>query len=440
MTEDTELKPDPAAPVPPSPAAGEPRRSHRARRFVTWVLVVLFGLLTPITLLSAWAIRTVTDTNRYVATLAPLVEDKALTNYVADQATQALFTQLGVQSRIKEALPKPAAFIAAPVTAEIQKFADGQMRRAASSQRFKDFWNKENRFTHATAVAILTGKTPPAVSKARSVVVSITPVVTQGIDELDKRGVTVFNGVKDQLATNKLLSLQLFSSKQVKQAQAVFSLAVTLRWALLIGTPLIGLAAIAVAVDRRRAALRTMLAGVLGCLALASVLVFARDAFITASGSMPEAVAQSLFDTLVHFLQQSLRWILAIMAIAAFVLWAFGPSTWAQALRHLLRNSGQRLEQATEQVRESEAVERALALLGQARRFVAGREAPFRWAGVIVAAAFLLTASTPAGVGWTLLLLGVYELALVWVVRPGRGSSSPSDDAASGAPEASSTS
>jgi hypothetical protein len=436
VSDDTHLKPDPAAPLGPSPSATKPRRF---RRIVTWVLVILFGILTPITMISAWAIRTVTNTDRYVATLAPLVEKKALTDWVASQATTKLFDQLDVQGRITSILPAKAAVIAGPVTAQLHSFADTEMRKAASSKVFKDFWNKENAYTHSTAINILTGKSSPKISRAREVAISITPVITQGIDNLDKRGVTVFNSVKDTLQTNRALSLQLFSSQQIKQAQQIFGIAINFRMVLLIGTPLIGLFAILVSVDRRRSALRVMLAGLLGCLALSAGLTVAREAFVSHSGSMPLTVAQSLFDTLVHFLHRSILIMLAIFAITAMILWLTGSSTWAVALRRSMRRRGAKLGEVTAEARQSEAVGQALVLLGRGADVVATKQPPFRWIGVGVAAIFLLTVSSTAGILWTLVLLGLYQLTLVGVARWSRSNhgtdqeSAISEKSASGA-------
>ena len=173
------LRVDPGAPAAPVIA---PERPRRARRVLSWILVVLFGLLVPLTLVSGWAVKTITNTDRYVATMAPLARDKVITNYAADAATNALFKQLNVEDAIAGVLPKRASFIAGPVTQQLHSFTETQMRRVTGSQAFINLWDKENRFTHSTAMSLLTGGNPPTVSKTRRLVVELTPIVTDGID------------------------------------------------------------------------------------------------------------------------------------------------------------------------------------------------------------------------------------------------------------------
>ena len=123
-------------------------------------------------------------------------------------------------------------------------------------------------------------------------------ILTKAIDELDARGVTVFNPIKTHLKTNRLLSLQLVSQQQLSKARSFFSLAISLRWILLIATPLVGIAAILIGVERRRTALRVALAGVLACLALAAGLTLGRVYFMGHAGPVTPLVAQHIFDAI----------------------------------------------------------------------------------------------------------------------------------------------
>ena len=245
----------------------------------------------------------------------------------------------------------------------------------------------------------------------------LTPVVTEGIDKLDANGVTVFNPVKSALNNNRVLSLQLFSEKQLKSAQTYFKFAIDFRWALLIGTPLIGILAIVIGVERRRAALRIMIAGILACLVLAAGLTIGRQFFITNAGPVPLLVATHLFDAMIRFLHRTLYITLGVFVVLALILWLVGDSTWAVAIRRGVRKGSSQLGETADQVRQSEAVAKAGAQLERAAAFVAAKQPPFRWAGVVLAAILLLTATTSSAIVWTVVLLGVYELALVGVVR-----------------------
>ena len=413
MSELGALKPDPGMPAPATAQAPTPAPPpHMARRIAAWVLVVLFGLLTPITIVSGWAVKTVTNTDRYVATMQPLAKDPVITNYVADKATTALFSQLGVQQRIAAALPRPAQFIAAPVTQQLESFTQKQLQKATSSQTFQNLWERENRFTHATAVSILSGTNPPPSTTGRKLVVELTPILTKAIDELDARGVTVFNPIKSHLQTNRLLSLQLVSQEQLSKARSFFSLAISLRWILLIATPLVGIAAILIGVERRRTALRVALAGVLACLALAAGLTLGRVYFMGHAGPVTPLVAQHIFDAIMHFLHRTLYWTLAVFALLAVIMWVVGDSTWAVALRRSVRRGTEQIGEGAEQLAKSEAVAKAIVKLHAAARFVARTQPPLRWAGVVIAALFILFSRTAGAIVWSLVLLGAYQILI----------------------------
>src|SRR5690606_41933519 len=49
---------------------------HRGRWFASWVLIVVGSLLVPVSVTSLWLNRTITDTDRYVETVAPLIRDQ----------------------------------------------------------------------------------------------------------------------------------------------------------------------------------------------------------------------------------------------------------------------------------------------------------------------------------------------------------------------------
>ena len=396
----------PQAPVTP------PAPRHRVRRVITWVLVVIFGILTPLTLVSAWAVRTLTNTDRYVATLQPLATDPVVTNFVADQATTQIFSHFNIQQRIESALPIKASFIAAPLTSEIRGFTQTQLRKVTSSPYFAELWQKENHYTQEAAVAVLTGKAKPEIDKAQALAVSVTPVINKGIDALNAKGITVFNPLKERLAKDQQLAINLVSNDQVSKAQTFFNLAINLRWALLIGTPLIGLIAIAVAVERRRAALRVALAGVIGSLAAIVLLTVGRQEFINAVSPSYQEVATHVFDIIFRFLQGTIRWTLLVFVILAVVFWLIGTSKWAVALRRSVGSGAKKVGSTASEAAHSEAAAKALDQLQRAAAYVARTQPPFRWGGVIVAGIFILTNRTISAMVWTLILLGIYQLVI----------------------------
>ena len=88
---------------------GEPTASgHRARRWgrtsAAVVLILLGVLCAPLSVMAVWAKSQITDTNRYVETVAPLASDPAIQAAVTTQITNEIFTYLDVDGVTKDAL------------------------------------------------------------------------------------------------------------------------------------------------------------------------------------------------------------------------------------------------------------------------------------------------------------------------------------------------
>ena len=316
-----------------TPAVVAPAKTSRGRTALVVTLIVLGGVFSFLAVPITFIHGEVLNTNRYVATMQPLATDPVITNFVADKATNEIFSQFHIQQQIANVLPIKADFIAAPITAQLKSFTQTQLRKVTSSQWFANLWEKENHYTQGAAIAILTGKEKSKFQQVQGLGVQLRPVLLQGIDALDARGVTVFNPLKTQLQNKTGLKFELIATKQVSKAQFFFNLAIELRWALLIGTPIIGLAAIAVAVQRRRAAFLVALGGVVGCLLGIVATTFARQAFINAVNPDTQLVATHVFDILFRYLKGLIHWTLLVFVLLALFFWLIGDSTWAVAVR-----------------------------------------------------------------------------------------------------------
>jgi hypothetical protein len=424
MDEVVDVEPDPGLPAKlPDAATKLPR--HLTRRILTWVLVVLFGIMTPLALTSAWAVKTVTNTDRYVSTMQPLADDPVIQNYVATKATNVLFEQLNVQQKIATTLPVAGRFIAAPLTAQLKSFANKQILKIVSSTWFSELWAKSNKVTQQQALAIMTGKPAPA-SKTQKLVVQLSPLLISAIDALDHQGITVFDPVKKHLEAAKQLKLQIMESKQVKSAQWFFKLAIDARTALLIITPLLGVGAIAVAVRRRRAAFRVAVAGALGCIVLSSGITFARQAFVSHAPSESQEVADHIFGYLSRYLTNALDLAITLFVIAAVVLWVVGDTAWAVAGRRAVVGGTKQLGEAIDDARKSETAGKVVVGVRRAGRYVGRTPGPFRWIGIVVAAVFVLATSSTVGLWWTLIILALYQIAIIALERwSSRGRATP---------------
>ena len=141
------------------------RRGHLPRRISAWVLIVLASILIPVSVMSVWAISTVTDTDKYVETMAPLARNPVIVDGLATRATNALFSTHIVQNKVTAALPKTAKPLVAPIVNEVNSYVYGLAIKVFSSPKFGQLWDLLNRHSHAAVVNILTGKQTPLQKK-----------------------------------------------------------------------------------------------------------------------------------------------------------------------------------------------------------------------------------------------------------------------------------
>ena len=85
-------------------AGSGPGSRQRWRTILAVVLIVVGCVLAPLAGVAVWARNQVTNTDRYVRTVAPLASDPAIQQAVADQITAQVFTYLDVQGLTNQAV------------------------------------------------------------------------------------------------------------------------------------------------------------------------------------------------------------------------------------------------------------------------------------------------------------------------------------------------
>ena len=145
------------------------------------LLIVLGCVLAPLAGVALWARNQVTNTDRYVATVAPLASDPAIQNAVADQITAQVFTYIDVQGLTNQALdalterglrPQVADQLRAlstPNANGVQSFTRTQVGTIVQSPAFADAWVQASRLAHEELVKALTSLARPGqeVAEAR---------------------------------------------------------------------------------------------------------------------------------------------------------------------------------------------------------------------------------------------------------------------------------
>ncbi|MEI6701066.1 MAG: hypothetical protein WCL38_04845, partial [Actinomycetota bacterium] len=285
-----------------SPTA--PSTHHRVRRITTWLMVVLVGILVPLAVTGTWALRTVTNTDNYVSTLAPLITEPVVQQEIATLVVDQLFASVHVQAKLAEKLPGPTKFLAAPLTSALHQEANKAVFAVVASPQFAKFWNTSNRLTHHAAVTVLSGDTNTG--KASQISVELNKVLINTIKTLNAKGITLFNPILATIQHSTSQGVVLITVHQLHTVQTAFHLGITLRVVLPIVLAVLIVGALLLTVDRRKTVLRLAAAGVIGVVVLRSILIFAHNSFVSAVPNTQ--LADVVWKTLLRGLVNEIRW------------------------------------------------------------------------------------------------------------------------------------
>ncbi len=321
MTDGTE----PSAPV---------RKLPRWRRALVAILVIVSVVLVPVAGVTVWVRNLVLDTNKYVDTVAPLASNRAITDNIANQITNRLFSQVNVEQQAKDALPERAQFLAGPIASGVKTFTRDAATRALASDQFQTVWRKANERAHAAVVKALTGEGKNVSIKNDKVVLDLTPIIQTVIKRLDDRGVTVFDSVL-QDASKKNLQVELFDAKQLEKARSAVHLLDRLRIVLVVLVFVVLAIALLLSGNRRRTLMRWGLGVVIAMAVMAAAIALARSAYLNAvSGPKhPRDSAAAAFDILTNLLRNGIRTIAVLGLVVALAAFLSGPSRLAVRIR-----------------------------------------------------------------------------------------------------------
>ena len=334
----------------------------RRRRFgwrtpVATILIVIGCLLAPVSVLAVWAANEVSSTDRYVATMEPLVHNPAIQNALTDKITTEITTRLNVTGYADQAaadlssrgLPKASTLlksVAPSIASGVAGFIHGEVHKIVTGPRFASLWVKVNTIVHQELVKALSGQGSSSVSVNNGqVVVGLGPFIDLIKRDLVKRGFTLVSKIP---AVNPTLTL--FSAKYLVKAQTGYRLINNLKIVLPILTLLLLALGVFAARGRRRALIGAGLGLAASMLVPAAGLFIFRGIYLNSvpSSKLPADAAAALFDTLVGFIKEGLRTILVVGLVVAAGAFFTGPSVTAVRTRRAFANGLGRIRQGGE--------------------------------------------------------------------------------------------
>jgi hypothetical protein len=306
------------------------------------ILIVIGCVLAPVSVLAVWAANEVGNTSRYVATMEPLASNPAIQNALTSKITTEITTRLNVTSYADQAaaalssrgLPKASTLlksVAPSIASGVTGYVHGEVRKIVTGPRFAQAWIQANTLVHQELVKALSGQGSNSVSvKNGQVVVGLGPFIDVVKQDLVKRGFTLVSKIP---AVNPTLTL--FSARYLVKAQAGYRLINHLKIVLPVLTVLLLALGVFAARGRRRALIGAGLGLAASMLVPAAGLLLFRGIYL---GSVPPSVlpadaAAALFDTLVGFIKEGLRTVLAVGLVVAAGAFLTGPSVTAVRTR-----------------------------------------------------------------------------------------------------------
>jgi len=317
----------------PGPA-GDTRRGWWRPVLVT-VLVIVAGVLAPASIVASWARDEVSNTDRYVQTVAPLANDPAVQQAIVDRVTTELFSRIDVQAVTKDAVDALAAqglpprvsqslsALSVPLAGGIRSFITTQVTKLVGSQAFADAWVAANREAHTQMVAVLTGEGTDQVSvKGGTVSINLAAIIDTVKNRLSAAGF----GLAERVPTVNA-QFTVFESPDIAKAQTAFRVLNNLaRWLPVLALLLLA-AAVYVGRNRRKTLIVCALTVAGSMVLLGAALNILRPIYLNAldPSVLPTDAGAAIYDQLVGFIRLNLRAVLVVALAVAIAGWLTGP-------------------------------------------------------------------------------------------------------------------
>jgi hypothetical protein len=331
-------------PAPPERHTGRsaPGRRFSWRTTVAIVLIVFGCVFAPLSVVAVWTANQVSNTDRFVANMEPLIHEPAIQRALTDRITTEITSRLKVQGLADQisadltrlGLSRVGTLLhgaAGPLASGVDGFIHTQVAKTVASPQVARLWPQLNRTVHGELVKALSGRGGKGVSvRNGQVVLDLGPLIDEVKSQLSARGFSLINQIPEIHPT-----VALFSAKYLVKAQSGYRLLNTLKIALPILTVVLLGVGVWVARNHRRALIGAGLGFAASMLVLGAGLAVFRSVYLGSvpSGVLPPDAAAVLYDDLVRFIREGLRLLLVVGLIIAIAAFFTGPSTAAVRTR-----------------------------------------------------------------------------------------------------------
>lgn len=324
---------------------GEPPVAKRSigRAVVAVVLIVLGSILAPVAIVGGWSRVLLTDTDAFVATLAPLAHDPRVQAYLTDEVVQAVDERVDfdalvgeVVDGLSEAVNRPRLSAAlqllrAPAVDGLQSAVRTAAQKLVASDAFATVWEQSLRITHTQATSALSGDPNALLTVTdQGLGVQLGPIVAQVKQRLIDQGFALADRIP---AVDRTVVVAEGSS--IPQLQVAYRTAVAVGYWLPIVVVLLLVGGVLVSVRRHRTAVWAAVGLGLGGFLIVSGVAVAGAVVVSSvpTTAMPPDVTSLFYETATAALTD-LAWVTVVLAlVVGLVAWFSGPFAPARNIR-----------------------------------------------------------------------------------------------------------
>ena len=400
---------------------GEPGRT-KLRRRLSGLFVFLTVLSVVVTVVGAWARAVALDTDRFVATVGPVINDPSVQEALSVRLTDRVMEGLNVEDRVSTALsgldqgrlPVSPALLAAPITDGIRTVLLKRTEQAIASDAVENLWYSALTRAHSQAIALLRGESTNATIEGDAVYINLIPFINDALASLERQLSEIFNrtiniptiteanvdqavGLLEQQfgvdLPNDFGQIKVFESDALPAAQAAVTAMDRVIYALVALTLVLAIVAFVLSPRRLRTALWLGFGAAIGLIVVRRLALRLDDAIVD---RVTGATNQAAVGAVTSDVFQDLRNFTTLMLIAAILI---GIGAYLAGRPPWLTRTLERASDGTLVPRDTGTV-----------RWLGEHAALLRVVVVVVGAAILLFSN----LGWASLVIVLVLVAAAW--------------------------
>jgi hypothetical protein len=397
------------------------KRRGRGRTVGAIVVLVIATLLAPVALIASSTVRQFTNTEEFVRTLAPLIDDPSVQDFLVDQVVLAIDENVDIEGLVAAAFDGLDDLNLAPRATDalrrlqpalvggINSIIEQKTRELIESEQFSDVFANVLRLSHSQLIATLEGSDDAAVTidPNGTVDLQLGPIVAAVKQRLEDQGVGFAS-----LIPEVDRSVTIAENTQLARVSTAYQILLVVGFWLIYVDLLLFVLAVLLAMRR---SVMIVVAGL--CLAGISAIVgigvaVGRIAVVSAlTPFVPSGAADAVYDALVTDIV-ALSTVLVVLGLTiALIGYLATPWRSARALRTFADSSADSLA--------GYASSRGIST-GGFGGFLAKWRIPLRIGIGVIAAAIILFVRpvTPGLIIWTAVLALLLVIVLRLLERP----------------------